>query len=87
MVYCGQKTLVFWTLLTPLKVIPSLYLAKSTETRYNTQSPGKDIFHKFRYSHKQPLHILTKVCNFPANQPPLYRGLFLCYKESMQLVA
>ena len=49
-----QKTLalVFWNALTLLKVIPSLYLASSTETRYNNQSPGKDRFHEFRYSHK-----------------------------------
>jgi len=29
------------------EVIPSLYLAKSTETRYNNQSQEKDSFHEF----------------------------------------
>ena len=45
-----QKTLVFWTVLEPLKVIPSLYLDYRPETRYNNQSPGKDRFHEFLYS-------------------------------------
>lgn len=33
-----QKTLVFLTPLKPLKIIPSLYLASSAETRCNNQS-------------------------------------------------